>query len=450
MFLKNNMKGATFMKKRALLLFLTAALSLCGCAVSVESLLSPPKLDAQQSAIYDALKLSKGGDIHLKYPVSGQYRSAVVVKNIDDEESDEAIVFYKASNVSDSGSSLRLNFLDQQDGNWVSVYDFAALGSDIERVQFSDLGDGGTSVIVTYALQNASDLATSIFKYDINNPAEIYKSRHTYMELIDLNNDGSHQLFLINQDRTAGTASAQLLGWNKDNVFSLLSSAPLENTFSKCENVSIGVCDDTNSTGIFIDYSLTDGSFGSNVLVFDGEKVSPTTILPEQFIRHTNSYTPLLLSSDIDGDGIIEIPSTSPFPGYESLSKPEQVNYTIWYQFLSKGMSVTPEYFAYISIRNDYMLKIPSRWIGLITVKVSIADGTITFSEYSHTTDEIGEELLVIRAVSESALEKADLSGFTPYGKNSRTGYSFYIKNNFENSFALTEAELLDYFKIIE
>lgn len=438
------------MKKRALLLFLASALSLCGCAVSVESLLSPPRLDAQQSAIYDALKLSKGGDIHLKYPVSGQYRSAVVVKNIDGEESDEAIVFYKAPNVSDSGSSLRLNFLDQQDGEWVSVYDFAALGSEIEKVQFADLGDGGTSVIVTYALQNSSDLATSIFKYDINNPAEVYKSRHTYMELIDLNSDSGNELFLINQDRTAGTASAQLLGWNDKGVFSLLSSAPLENNFSKCENVSIGICDDQNTTGIFIDYSLTDGSFGTNVLVCSGKEVFSAAVIPEQFIRISNTYTPLLLSKDIDGDGIIEIPSTSPFPGYEVLSKPEQVNYTIWYQFLSKGMSLTPKCFAYISIRNDYMLKIPTRWIGLITVKVSIADGTVTFSEYSHTTEEIGDELLVIRALSDSAVEKADLTGYTLYGKNSRTGYSFYIKNNFGNSFALTEAELSDYFKIIE
>lgn len=438
------------MKKRALFLFSLTALSLCGCAVSVESLLSPPKLDTQQSAIYDALKVSKGGDIHLKYPVSGQYRSAVVVKNIDDEESDEAIIFYKAPNVSDSGSSLRLNFLDQQDGEWVSVYDFAALGSEIEKVQFSDLGDGGTSVIVTYALQNSSDLATSIFKYDINNPAEVFKSRHTYMELMDLNNDGSQELFLINHDRTASTASVQLLGWNENGVFSLLSSAPLESDFSKCENVGVGVCDEINTTGIFIDYSLTDGSLGTSILVCDDNRIYKPENIQIRFNRRTNTYTPLLLSKDIDGDGITEIPSTSPFPRYQTLSEPEQVNYTIWYQLSEKGDEFAPDTYAYISIRNDYMLKIPTRWIGLITVKVSITDGTVAFSEYNHSTDEIGEELLVIRALSEAALEKADLTGYTYYGKNARTGYSFYIKNNFDNSFGLTEAELLDYFKIIE
>lgn len=438
------------MKKSSLCLFSAAALLLCGCSVSVESLLSPPKLDSEQSAIYDALKLSKGGEVNLKYPVSGQYRSAVVVKDIDNEETDEAIVFYKASNVSDSGSSLRVNFLDQQNGEWVSVYDFAALGSEIEKVQFSDLGDGGTSIIVTYALQNSSDLATSIFKYDIENPSEVFKSRHTYMELIDLNEDGSNEVFLINQDRAAGTGSVQLLGWNSDGVFTALSSAPLESNFSKCESVTLGTCDDTGYKGIFIDYSLTDGTFGTSLLVCKDRSIYPTEIIPEQFTRRTNTYTPLLLSKDIDGDGIIEIPSTSPFPGYEGLSEPEQVNMTIWYQYMSQEETVNPEYFSYISIRNDYMLKIPPRWIGLVSVTVSIGDGTVTFSEFNHITKELGNELLVVRALSDSVLEKADLTGFKSYGKNEKTSFNFYIKNNSEHSFSLSEAELNDYFKIIE
>ena len=47
---------------------------------------------------------------------------------------DEAIVFYEVPNVSD-GSSLRMNFLDKQDGKWVSVYDFAASGSEVDNVK---------------------------------------------------------------------------------------------------------------------------------------------------------------------------------------------------------------------------------------------------------------------------------------------------------------------------
>lgn len=424
-------------------------LCLSGCSASVEELLSPPKLDEEQSAIYNALRLSKGSDVQLKYPISGQYRSAFVVQNIDEEETDEAIVFYKTSNVTDGGSSLRLNFLDMRDGEWVSVYDFAALGSEIEKVNFADLGDEGISILVTYSIQNTSDSATSIFKYKDNTPTEVYKSRHAYMDLLDINEDGSDEVFLINHDRASSIASAYLLGW-QDEAFSVLSSANLTGNFAECKNIITGQCDELGYKGIFIDYLLTDGSLGTNVLICTERSFSPSKLIPEQLIHRSNTYTPSVFSQDINNDGIIEIPATSPFPRYENNVRSEQVNMTHWYQVTSAGYSVRQDCVTYMSIRGDYMLVIPSRWAGFITVDVSIADGTIVFSRYNSKDKEITEELMTIRALPESAVEKTDLTGFTPYGKSEKTNYCFFIKNNSESSFALTEAELKDNFRILK
>ena len=293
------------MKK--LVLLLLPLLFLCGCSISVEELLSPPKLDEEQSAIYEALRLSKGGDVNLKYPVSGQYRSAFVVENIDDESSNEAIVFYEASNITDDGSSLRLNFLDKQDGKWISMYDFAAMGSEIEKVQFADLGDNGTSIVITYTLQNSSDHATSIFKYENNLPSEVYKGRHVYMNLIDINEDDAQEVFMINSDSTSGTATVNLLGWESDS-FSVLSSVPLSASFSACRNIQLGECNSMGRKGIFIDYSLTDGSVGTDIMVCYDRTLSAAAISPEQVNRRTNTYTPLISCRDADYDGIIEVP----------------------------------------------------------------------------------------------------------------------------------------------
>lgn len=437
------------MKRILALLLAFSVLTLGGCSVSVENLLSPPKLDEEQSAIYNALRLSKSGDVHLKYPVSGHYRSAFVVQNIDNEPTDEAIVFYKAANVSDGGSSLRLNFLDKRDGEWVSVYDFAALGSEIERVRFTDLGDGGTSVLVTYTIQNSSDMATSIFKYENDVPTEVYKSRHAYMQLMDINEDGTDEVFLINLDRTEGTANAYLLGWN-EGVFSELSAAALNGSFSECRSITMGQCDTEGNKGLFIDYSLPDGAIGTDVLLCSGRSFTPSQTILERLAHRINTYTPVVYSRDIDGDGITEISATSPFPGFEKLTPPEQINMTNWYQLAEAGTSIKQEYISYVSVRGDYVLFMPSRWTGLVTVSISIADGTATFSRYMAALGKVGDELLVIRAVSEANLEKTDLTGFDFYGKSQKTGYSFYIKNNTDNTFALTEAELSDYFRILE
>lgn len=432
------------LKKAKIAFFLASLLIAGGCSASVENLLSPPKLDEEQSAIYNALKNSMGGDIHLKYPKSGQYRSAFVVQNIDDEETEEAIVFYEASNVSDGGSSLRLNFLDKENGDWVSVYDFAALGSEVERVRFADLGDGETSIIITYTIQNSSDSATSVLRYENGAPTEVYKSRHVYMNLIDINDDGADEMFLINSDKTSGIAAAYLLGWT-DEGFSALSSAPLGGGFSSCRNVLLGQCDDDGYRAIFIDCALSDGTFGTHALVCFDRRIAAVEGLSDFISRRTNTYTPDIVSQDIDGDGIIEIPSTVVFPGYENLTRPEQVNMTTWYQIEAKGYQVRQDKLSYISTRGDYALFIPTRWEGRITADVSISESTVTFSSYNSRFHVKGSELLSIRSLPTGSDTP---EGYTFYAKSETSGYSFYVKKS-SDSFALTDAELSDCFRVI-
>lgn len=435
------------MKK--LIALILPLLFFCGCSVSVEELLSPPKLDEEQSAIYEALRLSKGGDVSLKYPVSGQYRSAFVVKDIDNESTNEAIVFYEASNVTDEGSSLRLNFLDKRDGKWVSVYDFAALGSEVEKVQFADLGGNETSIIITYSIQNSSDRATSIFTYKDNLPSEVYKSRHVYMNLIDINEDDRQEMFLINSDSANNTATVNLLGWENES-FSVLSSVPLSEGFASCRNIQLGNATSTGRKGIFIDYALSDGSISTDIMLCYDRTVAKAQVPEGQLNRRSNTYTPFISCRDIDGDGILEIPSISVAPGFENRPVNEQVNFTSWYELSSSGSALQHEMTSYVSIRNDYMLTMPLRWTGLVTMNISIADGTATFIRYDSATETAGDELLTIRAVPESAMGKNDFTGFVPYGKNQNTGYSFFIKVADGGVFTLTDEELDSFFKIIQ
>ena len=435
-------------RNKAILAVLPLFAAFCGCSIQVESLLSPPKLSEEQAAIYEALQAGRGREIHLKYPRSGKYRSAFVIENIDEEETEEAIVFYEASNITDGGSSLRLNFLDREGGKWVSVYDYAALGSEIERVQFADLGDGETSIIITYTIQNASDSAVSVLKYTDKTPSEVYTGRCAYTNILDINGDGHSELFQISRDLDSGTATASLLGQSADGGFQILSSATLSG-FTECRGVTLGVCDEEGHRAIFIDRSLGDGSIGTDVLIcYDDLRLSAVAAVPEVLSRRTNTYTPNILSRDIDGDGIIETASTAAFPGYENLPRAEQVNLIAWYQIESGGTAIKRDALSYLSIRSDYLLFIPTRWEGRVTVTLSVSEGTVTFSEYDSKTRVTGAELLTIMAVEPGGASAP--AGYTPYGKNEGTGYRFYIRNNKGNSLALTEAELSDCFKILE
>ncbi|MGN0655367.1 MAG: hypothetical protein ACI4KR_01105 [Ruminiclostridium sp.] len=421
-----------------------AALSSCSAA-SVEELLSPPRLGEEQTAIYEALRTAAGGSVSLKYPKSGQYRSAFVVQDIDSEPTNEAIVFYEKPNVAE-GSSLRINFLDMQEGKWVSVYDFSASGSEVERVMFKDLGDSETSIIITYYIQNSSDMASSVIKFSDGSPREVFSGRHSYMDVFDADGNGKEEMFLISADRVAGTAAAQTLGW-REGEFGVIGSAQLKVGFSEYKNVISGSWDKSGVPAIFIDYALSDGSFSTDALICYENRLAAVTALSEAGIsRRVNSYTPNLYSADIDSDGIIEIPATAPFPSYENLTKPEQVNMTIWYEIADRGTKLKEKYRSYSGIRGDFTFIIPPRWQGLVTASVSISDGTVKFSRYNAEKRETGQELLEIRSVSPDPATAP--KGYISLGKSEATGYSFYAKINAGDELSLTESELKDFFII--
>ena len=82
---------------------LTAALlallltSCSGVSLRVDELLSPPRLTAEQSAIYDAIETAVGtNSFTLKYPRRGDYLSACVLTELDRDGTDEACLLYTA------------------------------------------------------------------------------------------------------------------------------------------------------------------------------------------------------------------------------------------------------------------------------------------------------------------------------------------------------------------
>ena len=56
-----------------------------------------------------------GSNITLKYPKNGEYRSAYVIANIDDEPTDEAMVFYEYTSNGSEEDGLRVNILDKDE-----------------------------------------------------------------------------------------------------------------------------------------------------------------------------------------------------------------------------------------------------------------------------------------------------------------------------------------------
>lgn len=430
----------------------------CGCsaAASVENLLTPPKLLAEQNEIYQELIASVGQGVKLKYPRSGEYRSAFVLHNIDDEPGDEAMVFYESKNVQSGETSLRLKFLDNIDGHWEAVYDMSCAGSEIDSISFANLGGRQLAdIIICYTLLNATEKTFSVLNYVDQKPVEVHSSAYSCMEVVDLNEDGHDELVTVNVNKATMMSSAAMYT-NGENGFEKLSETPLYGGTADYLRVTKGQLDE-NTMALFLDYSTGSQQSGTNVLYCYGNRLfCPDSVgqNPASGIisRQINDYMAEIYCYDIDGDGFIEIPSTIPLPGYETLTRPEQLCAVQWYTV--KDDNYILENNSYFSGKFRFALLLPNRWWGVVTAVTNFADNEIIFISYDPNTGlEVNEktELMRIRSVSKDdpkALEEA--KSLKLLGESADTVFYCIETTGYKTGkLALTESELNASFVIL-
>ena len=464
------------MKIRKLLAIMTVTVMCllnCGCSfsASMENLLTPPKLTEEQEEIYRELINSVGRSVKLKYPRSGEYRSAFVLHNIDGEYGDEAMVFYESKDIRSGESALRLKFLDRSSGEWEAVYDLACPGNEIESVVFADLGSdtsqelsGNTAVqaatptiILSYTLLNQTDRAFSVLKYSDRTPLELLSSTYSCMEITDLNKDDRNELVIVSVNKELQTASASMYTDGGDRL-ELLSNTALYGGAADYIRVTKGRLDE-NTPALFLDYSKGGGQSGTDVLYCYGSRLfCPDSIgnvggspVSAVISRQVNDYMAEIYSFDIDSDGYVEVPSTTPLPGYETLTKPEQLCAVLWYTVQNDNFTLKA--YSYFSGKYRFALMFPNRWTGVVTAIPDFNNNDIIFISYDAATGlQVTEDnyIMTIHSVDKDDPEAvAAASGMDLISESEDTLYYAVNSQSKNGSLALTASELSDCFVLL-
>ena len=405
-----------------------SALMLSGCtgvSFTVDTLLNAPKFTEEQSAIHQALIERVGENITLKYPKNGDYRSAFVIADIDDEPTDEALVFYEYAS-SSGKNGLRVNILDKdEDGEWRSVKELAGGGTDIDRVVISSVGDSGdVDVLVGYQNLTSDEKTLEIYSYTDGEFERIATDLYSVLEPIDINSDGSNEIITISKAIDSETGQSEVTA-------SLLRTQNGEIT----KDAGIKMCDDTVSyvksqagfieggrRALFVDGLDQDGNLMTEIVYYRYSSLQnpmeqrPDKLVPK-CIRPAGYY-----STDIDGDGIIEIPTTSPMIGYENAVTEEMVYTTTWSSY-HDFYDLDEEYSGYYSITDGYFFAFPKRWNSSVTVKKDSESGELVFYKFTGDINTSSEELLRIAVSAKNKTERYTSDGYEVVGSKGQLDY---------------------------
>ncbi len=414
------------------------ALSGCGFGSSADSLLSPPMLSDEQEAIYRALEQSAGDDITLVYPKSGAYRSAFIFHDLDDDSSEEAVVFYGKNK--DAESAVRVNILDFQEGHWRSIYDHAGAGSSVEQVFFTDLGGKGRiHMAVGYSYMTPTEKTLRLYRLEESVLKTEYTESYYKLSAVDLDRDGGEDIAVINCNNENHSAYISLVT-DRGNGAECASSVDLNANTADIPSVFSGYIGE-GTPALFVDGLMGSGNLSTEIIYcVNGELRNPANLAGSELASLT-SRSAGLYCRDIDGDGIVEIPAREAFPGYRDNG---EMNYiTNWNIF--ENYTVSKKYSSLTVPEKGYCFMLPVRWEGLVTVKNDSVTGEKVFYKYNNSLSESRLELMRILVCTPSEAGEKSIEGYVTAGSTDSAVYMVKFGNT-EDNLLLTLSEVTNNF----
>ncbi len=425
----------------------------CQFSVTVDTLLSPPRLTAQQEQIYQALQTATGNNISLKYPKSGERLSAFTVEDLDADGENEAIVFYEIGLASAEENPLRFCLLDCENGAWRAVTDYTTPGAAVECVIVSQLGSNErTNLIIGYSMVDGGGYALEVFHYGEDTLERTLSVPYTKMDISDLNGDGTNELLIVNAATLSAAASAAVYALDENGSY-YQSQVNLNGLYSDISRIVYGrlpygkssnMAALHNANGIYIDGVSGATTVQTEVLLYENQQLRQVYAdSAERFPNSTrNSACPTF---DIDNDNEAEIPVQTVFYGYSEVADSERVAMTNWY--VCRNGTLMREYSSYYAANDGYAFLLPSRWEKKVTVMQELDTTVFYVLDTEQTVTEgrpvVRQPLLRLAVVSDAVESNAlQQEGYLLLRQQNGNDYLAKIEQT-DRTLSLTQSELL-------
>jgi hypothetical protein len=383
------------MKLRALAAALLLSVLLSGCSfvgLDAETLMQPPQPTGEKADIHALLESKTGGKMTLKYPRTGDYRSAIITHDICGDKTEEAIAIFQKG---DESTGTDIMFMEK-DGKWKDIGFFSNPATQVDRVCFGDLnGDGKDEVVVGWG--NSLNSTSSICAYDYANgkmneiKLDKLEQNYTEMEVMDFTGDGKSEIFTANVSTGDSQPALARLYRLNDNAFEMIGSCRLDGKVSKYASVQAGLIN-TKQKGVVLDGIRSANQLVTELIYWNAKTKSlqsPFYDPATQSVTYTVRPTQVV-SQDINNDKIIEIPMVSLLPGYDDVATEDAAYVTNWNRYDTANNTLVRVMSMVLDSSDGYWFLVPDLWRDKITTKTDTATRTLTFYEWNSSSKKVG------------------------------------------------------------
>lgn len=393
---------------------------LTGCAgQSSPELYALPKQPDEYYELQTAIDQVLVSDASYSGPLSGSNQQAVQLADLDGDSENEAIVFIKTG----GERPLKVYIFDAgKDGDYVNTGVIEGDGTAFDSVEYIQMdGEPGLEILVGRQLSEQISQSLCVYSYKEEHLTELVSANYTEYAVVDLDGDDRKEVFVIRSQSEERAAVAELYRYRNEQVerepeVSLSAGAK---TIKRIVtgNVSQGV------PAVFVASEYGEDTIITDIFAYTGKDFrnissNSETGLSAQTVRSYNVY-----ATDIDFDGLIELPSPVALPSDSS----EMTYWVIdWYN-LTPGGDREVKMTTFHSYLNGWYLDLPESWYGQLTVHwEEDEDGNrgYVFSKWNGR-DRKSEPIVTILALTgEDRLTKAEENGRILLAEKGETAYA--------------------------
>ena len=355
------------MKKRILLLLsvMVTALLFTGCAMrTVEEMYALPKRSDAFNEMQSAIDTAMYGMTYAS-PQSGENQQTVQSVDLDGDGSDEILVFAKGA----TEKPLQvLIFTKDANGRVRTMETIGSNGLAFEQVEYVDFDDKpGCELVVGIRVGDQVQRSVAVYTFKNGDAELMLLTGYSKILTCDLDDNGRSELMVLRPGEQETQGGMAVLYHYGNGQIERSAEISLSENPTNIRRIMHGNLENGKSA-VFVASSVDKKAIVTDVLTLrDNELANIAFSHDVNTSVHTlrNYY---VYAEDIDGDGVVEIPSIITMKPVSTWTNEEEKYFLRWYSFDVNGWE-HDKLFTFHNFPGGWYLRLGSSWASRVTVE---------------------------------------------------------------------------------
>ena len=250
-------------------------------------------------------------------------------------------------------------------GSWQVRQSVEGLAETVENVSLAQLQDTDSCQLVVGYTAAQNDHYLAVYSYQDGTLSTILEQQYEQY-LVENITGGSSQDLILMSTQEDGSVQIELLTADRKGSFRQVAVNGLSaDKFSGCASVAAGAGADGRHYLVLDGWTGISGNNLASVLLrFDEDTqqmVPADQISTEKLYTASLRNVPSLVSQDLDGDGIVEIPTQPDEAGLLNMSQSRRMDFIVWMDYTSPHPEKS---FGLLDEETNCYIELPMEWEG--------------------------------------------------------------------------------------